>query len=492
MTGRRSLRTRMLVAFVALAFGVVAVAGATTYLLVRSTAKQNAISDLEKKFGVVETGTRSLRKVFAAEFRPQAGRPRVNAIAAIALVLRLGNARAVFLQNGSIIDGNDTRLRLLIRTPETAQAYALPDPLARHVALLLPDALSAGDSVTGSIGSTVFLARPSDLFPQKSAILGQPVIILTTQLKTNVVGRAGPLFLVAGGATLLIAMGIAFWLARRMTKPVREIQETARRLAAGDLSARASLPEHADDEVASLATTLNTMAEQLEHARGAERAFLLSISHDLRTPLTSIRGYAEALGDGTLDDSNPEARKRAASVITAEARRLERLVRDLLDLSRLDSHQFSLRPRPCDAAEVVSDAAEAFVPAASDMGVVLAVQRNGIVDADVDADRLAQIVANLVENALKYATARVDVSVEHDGTALTITVADDGPGVPADDVRRVFERLYTGRGAAGRAVGTGLGLAIVRELAHAMGGDASVEGENGGGARFVVRVPISR
>src|SRR6185436_5408304 len=106
-----------------------------------------------------------------------------------------------------------------------------------------------------------------------------------------------------------------------------------------------------DNELAALATTLNGMASQLEDSRGSQRAFLLSISHDLRTPLTSIRGYAEALADGTLDDADPDGRKRAATVISREARRLERLVGDLLDLSRLDSRQFSLNARDCDAAK---------------------------------------------------------------------------------------------------------------------------------------------
>ena len=112
------------------------------------------------------------------------------------------------------------------------------------------------------------------------------------------------------------------------------------------------------------------MAAQLEQSRGSQRAFLLSVSHDLRTPLTSIRGYAEALADGTLDDADPDARKRAAAVITAEARRLERLVRDLLDLSRLDSHEFSLKPRPCDFSEIVRDAAEAFAAKRASSGSI--------------------------------------------------------------------------------------------------------------------------
>ncbi len=217
---------------------------------------------------------------------------------------------------------------------------------------------------------------------------------------------------------------------------------------------------------------------------------MLSISHDLRTPLTSIRGYAEALADGTLDDADPEDRKRAASVIGAEARRLERLVRDLLDLSRLDSHQFSLNARPCDANEVVRDAAEAFAPKAHELGVRLTVVPGEPLPVDLDPERLAQIVANLVENALKYADTSVGVYVAPHGAGhVAVVVTDDGPGIPHDKLALVFERLYTVRDKPGRAVGTGLGLAIVRELAARMGGQAWVDAVGIGGSQFVVSLP---
>jgi two-component system sensor histidine kinase BaeS len=234
------------------------------------------------------------------------------------------------------------------------------------------------------------------------------------------------------------------------------------------------------------------MAAQIEHSRGSERAFLLSISHDLRTPLTSIRGYAEALADGTLDDADPNERKRAATVIGAEARRLERLVRDLLDLSRLDSRQFSLRPEPCDATEIVRDAATAFMPQAHDVGVTLEITTGPPLPVDLDPERLGQIVANLVENALKYAATTVTVYAAAHGPAhVAVVVVDDGPGIPPDQLDRVFERLYTVRATPGRAVGTGLGLAIVRELAAAMGGSARVEAAPEGGSRFVVSLPTN-
>jgi two-component system sensor histidine kinase BaeS len=234
------------------------------------------------------------------------------------------------------------------------------------------------------------------------------------------------------------------------------------------------------------------MAAQLEESRGNQRAFLLSVSHDLRTPLTSIRGYAEALADGTLDDADPDARKRAAAVITSEARRLERLVRDLLDLSRLDSREFSLRPHACDVSEITRDAAEAFAPQARDLGLDLRVQAGAALPVELDPERVAQIVANLVENALKYASTKISVASARRGDGrIVISVADDGPGIPPGDVDHVFERLYTARSTPGRSVGTGLGLAIVRELAAAMGGIASVMVPPEGGTRFVVKLPAS-
>jgi two-component system, OmpR family, sensor kinase len=222
-------------------------------------------------------------------------------------------------------------------------------------------------------------------------------------------------------------------------------------------------------------------------ARGLERDFLLSVSHDLRTPLTSIGGYAEAIADGTVESR--EDQKRAAEVIEAEARRLERLVADLLDLARLDAHEFSLTPRPVDAAEVVGEAVDAFEPAAREIDVELGVNRPSSAPVDADPERLGQVVANLVENALKYARTRVTVGVSSANGTLELRVDDDGPGIDPDDLPRVFDRLYTSRSAPGRKVGTGLGLAIVRELSAAMGGTADVVSLDSHGTRFVVRIP---
>jgi two-component system sensor histidine kinase BaeS len=494
----RNLRTRLLVAFLVFALAVLAFAGTATYLLVRQTARHQTINQLESKAQVVVSQNGGLRRLVASALSAQSGNPGVAAdyVAGVNAVLRLANAHVVFLTpDGRLQSGPEAGI-IGARNAQIASTFSLPPGITESD--LLPRSLLAGNTVRGNSGSTAYIAEPLPdqqtlqrrLLRRAAAENQQPILVLTDTFKTNFFGQAGPWLLITLVGAVLVCVAVSFVLARQLTRPMREIQAAARKLAAGDLSARAVVPGHTDDDIAALATTLNTMAEQLEQARGSERAFLLSISHDLRTPLTSIRGYAEALADGTLDDSDPEARARAAAVITSEARRLERLVRDLLDLSRLDSRQFSLHPRQCDASGVVSEAAEAFVPATNDMGVALQVHRNGAITADLDPERLAQIVANLVENALKYATNQVDVFVDRDDTGVAVAVVDDGPGVSSGDLNRVFERLYTGRDAPGRAVGTGLGLAIVRELTHAMGGDARAERAANGGSRFVVHVPV--
>jgi two-component system, OmpR family, sensor kinase len=457
---RWSLRTRITVAMLLVAFGVLVVSYVATYGLVRRSLQDNSLSNLRQRSDQLRDIAQDTNLVTNARARR--------------IALQLTDLRIVLVSP----DGT-------LAAPQST-SNTLPNGIS--VDDIRPKDLLAGSEVSGRRGKTVYLAIPTD------RKIGQtvPVVIATDEVDNSVLRKLFPLLLLAGVVLLAVTFPVAAWLARRLTRPINTIEGAARRLATGDLSARADVPVATDNELAALATTLNDMASQLEAARGSERAFLLSISHDLRTPLTSIRGYAEALADGTLDDANPADRKRAANVIGAESRRLERLVKDLLDLSRLDSRQFSLSPRECDAAEVVRDAAEAFQPKAGDLHVALAVDPGPALPVVLDPERLGQIVANLVENALKFATTRVDVGVRAVADRVELHVDDDGPGIAPADLPRVFERLYTSRTVPGRTLGTGIGLAIVRELALAMGGDARVEPINSVGTRFVMTFPAVR
>jgi two-component system sensor histidine kinase BaeS len=243
------------------------------------------------------------------------------------------------------------------------------------------------------------------------------------------------------------------------------------------------VPVEGAAEIATLAQAFNALAEQLRRAQEAERDFLLSVSHELKTPLTSIRGYAEAVEDGAVDP------REAASVVSAEARRLERLVRDLLDLARMHKTDFSVLNTEIDLGEIAQDAARRYQPQAEAFGVSLLALADGAAPAVGDADRVLQVVSNLVENALRLTPPGGEVRVVAGPGVLR--VEDTGPGLADDDRDRAFERFYLHeRYGRERPVGSGLGLAIVKELTLAMGGSVEVASEPGLLTVFTVRLRV--
>jgi len=463
---------------VAVAFGVLVVAALGAVALARRTAADATRDDLAQRApeiaGLLEDLGNQIRNqpVTAAA----AGRLQGTLVELLGVS---GTSMFTINADGSVTEGAGA---LIGRSTDAAASDLLDLPEDLKVRDLDLVALLAGQSEITVDGGRAYAAVP--LPPVAGAT---PVVVVTQEVERRPLGRAGPFLVVTGALALVAAALVSAFVARRMTRPLAAMEVAAGRIADGDLSARVDTTGMRDDELAELTRSFNAMADELETARGHERAFLLSVSHDLRTPLTSIRGYAEAIRDGAID--GPDERVRAADIIEAEARRLERLVADLLDLARLDAHQFSLTPRPFDARELVETTVAGFRPAARDYGVTLTVVPGDAIPADADAERLGQIVANLVENALKYAAGAVTVTVGRSPSGLELRVVDDGPGVPADEQARVFDRLYTARPVPGRPVGTGIGLAIVHELAQAMGGTARYDpspAPDGGGAAFVV------
>ena len=286
----------------------------------------------------------------------------------------------------------------------------------------------------------------------------------------------------AGAVGALLAGIVALLLSRAIARPVQRVADASRELADGRLPE--PLPEIGPREVRSLAGSFNHMASELERARHAERAFLLSVSHELKTPLTVIRGNAEALEEGVV---SPEA---ASVAITRETGRLQRLVQDLLDLARLSVRVFAVRSEPVDLADLASEVLQRYRRTAADFGVTLSTESHGGGTVQADHDRLLQVISNLVENALRITPAGGSVTI--DTSPDQMSVRDTGPGLSGDDIARAFERfvLYERYGKE-RKVGSGLGLAIVKELTEAMGGSVTVESRPGSGTRFRVRLRSS-
>jgi two-component system sensor histidine kinase VicK len=234
------------------------------------------------------------------------------------------------------------------------------------------------------------------------------------------------------------------------------------------------------------------MAEGLEGARRREREFLANISHDLRTPLTTIAGYAEAIHEGLVPEADLE---RVGSVIDRESNRLSRLVEDLMLLSRIEAREFTLRLETVDLTGHLRGIVDAYKGKAETGGISLVPDLALLPTTEVDPDRVAQIVGNLVDNALRYTPdgGTVTVALEAlEGGMARIAVSDTGPGISQEDLPHIFERLYVAqRYRATRATGSGLGLSIVNELAEAMGGRAEVESEVGVGTTVSVTIPVA-
>jgi two-component system sensor histidine kinase BaeS len=464
------MRRRLMLAMVGLVAVVLVIAGVGSLVLTRNAARNQAQQQLISEADSLTSAANSARSL--------------GVLSVVRNTLKLEDADVIRIDRfGNVIT-------------------ALPEGLTAGDIDVA--AVQAGQTTSGRKGNLVYAVAPVSLSPQarariqartKAPFRGTFAVLLTRD-----VGGLGPswgYFIVAGGAALAVAAIVAWQMSRRMSRPLVEAMEVTGRIAAGDLDSRLPVRRNDYPEFASLAGSINDMAQSLQDGRDRERHLLLAVSHDLRTPLTSIRGFAEAIEDGAIDDSGDAAR-----VIIAESRRLERLVGDLLDLTKLEARQMSISMRPTDAAEVVATTAEGFRPAAVRSGVQillgLPVAGDGSPSLPVaaDPDRLAQLLANLLENAITFARSSVTVSVAQDEAAGTcvITVDDDGLGIPTEDLGRVFERFYRADRTLNRRVGSGLGLAIVSELASAMRATVRAESplDAEGGTRFAVTLELWR
>ncbi len=360
-------------------------------------------------------------------------------------------------------------ITLITTTPADAGSY-LPADAAADVA--------HGQAVSGTTGPrsdrVLYAARPS----------GGQVLVATRA--ASLPGSTWRPFLRIFFWSALIGAALAAlaaWLvSRRIAEPISRVAEASKRLAEGERPE--PVPETGARELVTLSSSFNHMAGELDRARSAERDFLLSVSHELKTPLTALRGYGEALVDGAV----PAA--EAGAVIGRESARLERLVGDLLDLGRAHHADFTVRAEPVALAGTVQNVADAYRARAAEQRVTITADTEGAGEAMADPDRVAQVLSNLVENALRVTDAGGTVTVTATGT--TTTVADTGPGITADDIPHAFERFYLhDRYRGEQKTGTGLGLAIVRHLTEAMGGTVAVESPPGKGARFTVSLPAA-
>ena len=248
------------------------------------------------------------------------------------------------------------------------------------------------------------------------------------------------------------------------------------------------MPVSGPPEMRHAARAFNHMSVQVRATQRAQSDLLANISHDLRTPLTSIQGFSQAIIDGATHNA-----RDAARIIHLEAARLNRMVSGLLDLSRLGEGIPAEAMREVDLSLILERVCERQQIQATEGGIELRYENSGALSIRGDGDLLEQAVVNLVSNALQFTPSggRVKVRGERRGGAVRIIVEDNGPGIPEEQRERIFERFYQIDHARGPGRGAGLGLSIVQQIAQAHGGSVMAEAREGGGARFIVELPLS-
>lgn len=353
------------------------------------------------------------------------------------------------------------------------------------VAALGVDAVALAAGETGALGGRregwvgVVVPVPGSADPALGVVLSRDAPLDLSVPPAAVAGVLG----VVAAISAAVAGGMSSGLSRRLSV----VASAAGRLAAGDLSSRAEVA--GDDEVTDLAVAFNDMATEVEGARARERELLLAVGHDLRTPLTTIGGYAEALAEGV---ESREETTRIGRVLVAESGRLRRLIEDITLLTRLEAADLAIRPEPVDVDALVAEVVVPFADRAAAVGVRVIVEAEETGRRLLDPDRVGQILGNLLDNALRYTpeAGTVAVTLTQETGDVRLSVADTGAGIDPDDLPHVFERSYVARRYRGvRPEGSGLGLSIVERLVAAMGGEVGVESAPGRGTTFAVVLP---
>jgi two-component system OmpR family sensor kinase len=433
--GKVSLQARITLVTVVVAIVAVAVTGFVSLGLVRSATVDEARDQL------------SAQAVALAKLPdPASALDRLDAIDTTVLVI----------QDGAVLGDHPEYLdrALLAR-------LAAGEPISATRAGELGLAMLAGNPARG--GSAIVLVRPLASVDQA-------------------LGRASGRILFALSIGLAVAMVGALLLSRVIARPLVQAARAAGRLAAGER--QVPMPAASTIEVAEVTAALSALDRALEASEGRQREFLLSISHELRTPLTALRGYAEAMADGLVAETDIAS---VGETLVDETERLDRFVADLLELARLEADDFTIQPELVDVAALLHETARAWAGRAATLGIAIEVD-GAAASTTTDPRRVRQVVDGLVENALRVTPEGGSITLRSDPGS--ITVLDSGPGLSDEDLAVAFERgALHSRYRNSRPVGTGLGLSISARLVERLGGTIAVANRDQGGAMFTVRLP---
>lgn len=342
------------------------------------------------------------------------------------------------------------------------------------------------------------------LYSEEHYVVGTPLYFLEDTGENKVIGAAFiassagsftmfkqdmiRIFIFAAIFATLISFAAASIMSYRMVLPLREMSAAAANFGKGDFSRRVRVVR--DDEVGELAVAFNNMASSLASGESMRRSFIANVSHELKTPMTTIAGFIDGILDGTIP---PEKQKQYLTIVSSEIKRLSRLVRSMLDLSRIDSGELKIHQIRFDLRETMFNTMISFEQLIEDKDIhVAGLDEMESVFVDGDPDLLHQVVYNLVENAVKFVDkgGRISVALTEDEKRVTVKISNTGPGITPDDLPLIFDRFYkTDKSRSMDKNGMGLGLYLVKTIIQLHGGDISVQSVQGQETTFLFWIP---
>lgn len=459
---RSSIRVRILAGFVA----VLAIATVASVLIVRQVLLVQLDNRLDTEL------VQESRELFrlARGVDPGTGRPfgtDIERIFDVFLERNVPNRNEAFL---AFVDGE------LYDRSRAVLPYSLdrdPGLVSRWAGTTAPDS----GAVETPAGTVRFLAVP---IRGEGRVLGVFVAAAFRDLEARDVRPAIGAAALVGIAALLIGSFLATRVADRILRSVESVRVAATSISESDLTRRVEV--HGDDQVARLAESFNALLERVEHAFRAQRAFVDDAGHELRTPITIVRGQLELLSE------DPEERQRTLALVTQELDRMSRIVNDLLQLAKAE------QPSPLELdlvemGDLVRDLGEKVRPLADRSWLIEGADSRAVV---ADRDRLTQALLQLVQNAIDHTADgdKIAIGASIDGDLARLWVRDNGPGIPPEERERIFERFH--RASGRRSEGAGLGLAIVRAIVDSHGGHVSVESSPDQGTTFTIELPVNQ
>ncbi len=481
--GQLSLRLRVLAA----AAGIVAVSlllsGALTWFLVRNLEFQSAQGQLDFAIQVDRVLVRHQECLNVPLVVTNEGPTACRTDDPVDFEDRLATLATTLSEDRLLLLDRQRRVRWDSGSPDTT-GQVINVQAAKRVA----NVAEAQPTLDGQpyLAAAVAIAPARDPLGAAFLVVARPRASITAAAA----GELAPLLLATGGVALVVAMLLVVLVGRTLTRPLTQLADAAEDVAAGNYSRRVGI--RGEDEIGKLGVAFDRMAEAVERARKVQRDFLANLSHELKTPLTSLIGFSQALVDGSLKSDADRA--RAATIVHEESERVLRMAQELLDLARVEAGSISLHITTVDLGGQLQQELEIVRPRADARGLALALD----VPADIppvaaDTERLHQILDNLLDNAVKYAPSGSTVAVVAMVTGSSVVAVVSNPaGDRQPDPERMFDRFY--RADASRSVpagGVGLGLAISRELATAMKGRLWADFDGAGNLRVHLALPVA-